>query len=93
MNGNKPRIGSVVHYVLHTGPNQGEHRPAIVVKADGTTSLQVFADGNPKLGDMLPNCFWRYTVPFDPTGKQIGSWHFAENPARPAILMEGEASL
>lgn len=41
--------GRIVHYVLDTGPNQGQHRPAIVVRdwkqPNGLVQLQVFTDG------------------------------------------------
>lgn len=83
-----------VHFVLHSGPNQGSHRPAVVVNTDnGMTDLQVFCSGNPKLGDEMPNVFWRYRVPFDATGKQIGSWHYPEwqqANVRPSVIMEGQ---
>ena len=78
-----PTVGRIVHFVLHDGPHQGFHRPGIVVGHNGmTVNLQVFSDGNSKLGDMLPNCQWRHSVPYDPEGKQSGSWHWPEGTAR-----------
>ncbi len=43
-------VGSLVHYVLESGPHQGEHRPAIVVRtwkpiSEEAVNLQVFTDG------------------------------------------------
>ncbi len=45
------RVGSIVHYVLESGPHKGEHRPAIVVRtwrpiSDEAVNLQVFTDGS-----------------------------------------------
>lgn len=41
--------GRIVHYVLESGRNKGEHRPAIVVRdwkqSNGLVQLQVFTDG------------------------------------------------
>ena len=42
--------GRIVHYVLESGRNKGEHRPAIVVRdwkqENGLVQLQVFTDGH-----------------------------------------------
>ena len=74
----QPRIGDTVHYVVHSGPNAGEHRPGMVVRTTEGVDLQVFASGNGKLGDKLPNVFWRYRVPHDRDGRLVGSWHWPE---------------
>ena len=74
-----PTVGRIVHYVLHDGPHQGFHRPALVVAHSGmTVNVQVFTDGNKTHGDLMPNVFWRYNVAFDPDGKQVGTWHWPE---------------
>lgn len=88
----QPRIGDTVHYVLHAGPAMGEHRPAVVVKTEEGVDLQVFASGNGKLGDRLPNVFWRYRVPADAAGQQVGSWHWPEHDRgreAPQFIAEG----
>ena len=78
-----PTVGRIVHFVLHDGPHQGFHRPAMVVGHNGMlANMQVFSDGNKHSGDQQPNMFWRYNVPYDPDGKQIASWHWPEGTAR-----------
>jgi hypothetical protein len=83
--------GRMVHYVLSEwdesttvkpAPNQGEHRPAVVVKvwgASGTSNLQVFTDSDPKqqTNDCRPPLMWKTSVVYDETGKP-GTWHWIE---------------
>jgi hypothetical protein len=54
-----PTLGRLVHFVLTSGRNAGQHRPAIVVrvheakpKESSQLNLQVFTDGE---NDELPN--------------------------------------
>ena len=80
-------MGSIVHFVLIEGKCAGSHRPAIVVRHDRglVCNVQVLTDGNNrkkdinKNGDGLPGKFWRYSVQYDPTGKEPGTWHWPEN--------------
>lgn len=84
---NKPRIGEVVHYVLHDGPNQGKHRPAIVVENEGETlCVQVFANGSRNHGDEAPNVFWRHSVRQDAKGQIPGTWHHPEGATHASSL-------
>ena len=80
MNEDRPRVGEIVHYVMHEGPRAGAHRPAIVVNANGMglLNLQVISDGNRKKGDQAPGMFWRHDVPNDPKGVESGTWHRPE---------------
>ena len=80
--------GRIVHFVLDVGRWQGEHRPAIVVKAfrtageeniqstfeDGRCQLQVFTDG---INDDLPSVMWRTSVLYDENAAE-GTWHWIE---------------
>lgn len=90
-NTREPRIGDTLHYVLHAGPQIGEHRPAIVTRTQEGTDLQVFSSGNGKSGDKMPNVFWRYRVKRDDTGKEVGTWHWPEHERRGPVLGEAEA--
>lgn len=82
-------VGRIVHYVLPpVWRNQGEHRPGIVVKvweplqAPYPIQLVVFIDGlndiDPGLGRQATLSIWATSVPYDPEGKQPGSWHWIE---------------
>ncbi len=74
--------GRIVHYVLDTGPSEGQHRPAIVVrvweKATGYIQLQVFVDGTNDGFAPGENVVWRTSVQPDPTGEKPYSWHWIE---------------
>ena len=81
----KPSIGRIVHYVLPSGRNAGEHRPAIIVKIWGdqpgaAVQLQVFTDSDPagSNNDMIPNPSWRTSVMEDPMAEKPGTWHWPE---------------
>lgn len=79
--------GRIVHYVLPEGPNQGEHRPAVVVRAwgryphaspeaSGMVNLQVFFDGTND-GHGLNTQPWRTSVHY--SEEQLpGTWHWIE---------------
>jgi hypothetical protein len=81
----QPSVGRIVHYVLEAGPNQGEHRPALIVSVRGDTpdapvNLQVFVDGT---NDYYPNqgpeplTLWRTSKLRDDSGT-FGTWHWPE---------------
>lgn len=84
------RTGKLVHFVLHEGPHEGQHRPALIVRdwndwdeEPGTCNLQVFTDGpGPEAGyesnDCLPAVMWVTSAQYDPEGKEPYSWHFPE---------------
>lgn len=82
----KPSVGRIVHYVLDSGRNVGEHRPAIIVKAwgyplAGLVQLQVFTDAtneSPGANDALPCPLWATSVSEDPTGEKQRTWHWPE---------------
>ena len=81
-------IGRVVHYVLPTGRNAGEHRPAIVVRVWGTPTadytpavqLQVFTDST---NDFEHNqngangVLWATSVSHNEAATP-GTWHWPE---------------
>ena len=77
--------GRIVHYVLDKGlgdrGEEGEHRPAIIVKVwdhgMGTSNLQVFTDG---LNDGHPHdqgTVWKTSIQYSEE-KEPGTWHFIE---------------
>lgn len=81
-----PSVGRVVHYVLDAGPNQGQHRPALIVRVWGDTwdslvNLQVFTDGS---NDYYPNqgeeplTLWRTSRSREDSGTVPGTWHWPE---------------
>lgn len=80
-----PSIGRQVHFVLDSGPNKGDHRPATIVRTWGNlptsvVNLQVLTDSN-ELGtsnDCLPQVLWKTSVAQDPTREKLGSWHWPE---------------
>jgi hypothetical protein len=83
-----PSIGRIVHYVLDSGPSQGQHRPAIVVETfpavsagnppaeDAILQLNVFTDG-PNDGSRGP-VLWRSRISRDEERKAPGTWHEPE---------------
>lgn len=81
-----PSIGRVVHFVLDTGPNRGQHRPAQIVRAwgerpDSVVNIQVLTDSNPAdptQNDCLPCPMWRTSVRKDDSGEVPGTWHWPE---------------
>lgn len=74
-------VGRIVHFVLIGGRNEGEHRPAIIVRTwsdhdPGLVNLQVFTD---KTNDGHDQCvIWQTSIHHDPDEKQPGTWHFPE---------------
>lgn len=75
------RVGAIVGYVLYDGNNEGQVRPAIVVKIwdhiTGCSQLQVFMDGDGTEGfnDSAPNIQWETSILYD-EDKTPGTWHF-----------------
>ncbi|HEY0756890.1 MAG TPA: hypothetical protein VGD98_23255 [Ktedonobacteraceae bacterium] len=84
------RQGEIVDYVLPTGRNAGQHRPAIVVRIWETpltrqlkaVQLQVFIDGSNDFEHGQPGTLggllWATSVLQDEERKQPGSWHWPE---------------
>ena len=72
--------GSMVHYVLDSGPNTGEHRPALIVKvwSEDCVNLQVFLDGSNDFPGSMRMTAWETSVMRDDTGDMLGSWHPSE---------------
>lgn len=71
--------GRIVHYVLENG----EHRPAIVVKVwdkvSGVSNLQVFTDSSndePVTGH-AGNIMWKTSVPYAEAPRP-STWHWIE---------------
>jgi hypothetical protein len=81
-------VGRIVHYVLSSGANKGQHRPAIVVRVWGeattehtpTCQLQVFTDATNDFvtGPGSNGILWATSATQDPTGERLGSWHWPE---------------
>lgn len=78
--------GRIVHYVLESGPNAGEHRPAIVVRVwpnefgdQPGVNLQVFTDGDgqPYNNDGMQPVTWKTSIRFS-DGKEPGTCHWIE---------------
>lgn len=76
--------GRIVHYVLASGRNQGQHRPAIVVRdwkqPNGLVQLQVFTDETNDYAPGVPGSngiFWATSVIYS-EGKEPGTWHWIE---------------
>lgn len=84
-----PATGRLVHYVLDSGRNQGQHRPALIVRTWGDSdnvqsyvNVQVLTDD---ANDGLPAIMWVTSVQYDPMGLTPRSWHWPEYvPPRPA---------
>lgn len=78
-----PTTGTIVHYVMESGPHHGECRPAIVVKTWGTdepypANMQVFTDGTNDGQDAAQGTLWRTSVPYRSEGgapAPFQSWH------------------
>lgn len=79
--------GRMVHFVMQNG----EHRPAVVVKVwntDGTANLQVWTDGandtwgvpdsDQRKSAIEHGHFWATSVPFNDTDKGANTWHWIE---------------
>ncbi len=80
------KVGDIVNYVLPTGRNKGEIRPAIIVRKWGTSpesavQLQVFTDGTNDYHE--PNqhgsngIMWATSVRHN-ENKEEGTWHWPE---------------
>ncbi len=85
MSEQQPSIGRIVHYVLDTGPDAGQHRPAIIVRTWGDlptspVQLQVFtdSDADETSNDQLPPVMWKTSRIQDASGLQPGTWHWPE---------------
>lgn len=83
-----PRISDQVHYVLEAGPNQGECRPAFVVRVWGTAptsavNLLVLVDGendqhrNNTPPGGAPLVIWR-TSKLRDDNRTPGTWHYSD---------------
>jgi hypothetical protein len=56
----------------------GEHRPAIIVRVDGSVvGLQVFADGDRDDRDLANGTLWVWAG-FEELGLVAGTWHWPE---------------
>lgn len=81
-----PSIGRIVHYVLDTGRNAGQHRPAIIVQVWGDPAnptpyvqLQVFADGSNDGDEYANGMVWRTSVQPDHSSTPAShTWHWPE---------------
>jgi hypothetical protein len=82
--------GRMVHYVLHYGRSQGQHRAAIVVRVceEGVVNLSVLVDGaNDDFREehhfaehhitFFPLTLWRTSVHYSET-KEPNTWHWIE---------------
>jgi len=77
--------GRIVHYVLNEGRDQGQHRPAIIVRVwdkqhvNGCSQLQVFTDSDAesKWNDQLPPVMWKTSILYS-EGREPGTWHWIE---------------
>lgn len=74
-----PRVGDIVNYVLPTGPNSGEIRPAIVVRVwnEHSVNLQVFIDSSNDGYAYSRSVVWVTNVPYS-EDVVPGTWHPAE---------------
>lgn len=73
--------GRMVHYVLPGGRNEGEHRPAVIVRVwdahTGVSNLQVFLDGTND-GHRHPGGLrWVTSVRYS-EDKEPDTWHWIE---------------
>jgi hypothetical protein len=71
--------GRMVHYVLENG----EHRPAVIVKVwdklSGVVNMQVFTDGinDESVNGHARNTMWKTSVPYSEEPKS-STWHWIE---------------
>jgi hypothetical protein len=81
-----PSVVKLIHYVLDAGPNQGQCRPAIVIRSwgdnpDSLINIQVFVDGSNDYfvhQEEKPLVIWRTSVHHDESSKVSGTWHWPE---------------
>jgi hypothetical protein len=81
-----PSIGRVVHFVLDTGRNAGQHRPAMIVQIWGDpqnpapyVQLQVFTDGQNDGDEYASGMVWRTSVQPDHSASPAHrTWHWPE---------------
>jgi hypothetical protein len=73
----KPIAGDTVNYILESGPNAGQIRPAMVVRADfdAVVNLQVFTDGTNDSPDFIPDMVWKKAVSYSES-HEYGTWHW-----------------
>lgn len=73
----KPSIGRTVHFVLDSGPNKGEDRPAVIVRVwtDELVNLQVITDGP---NDGLDAIVWKTSIQFSEDTSKTPTWHWPE---------------
>lgn len=86
MDGQKPTVGRVVHYVAYGTPGgefpAGVCRAALVTEVDTHTIIghEFGPDETPSCGLFVANptgCFFNQHVPYD-AEKRPGSWHWPE---------------
>lgn len=83
--GQELKIGNIVHYVLQSGINKGEHRPAIIVRvwtlhSPDMVNLQVFTDSSNDFGAHQNGgngILWATSVHFSDTHEEH-TWHWPE---------------
>lgn len=79
MEGQKPSVGRIVHYVAYGTPGGefkvGAHRAAIITEVyDQPTDPDYIG-----LCVLNPSgMFFNQHVPYDPTGEKGGTWHWPE---------------
>lgn len=70
--------GRIVHFVLENG----QHRPAIIVKVwnkeSGYISLQVFTDGGNDGVQYASGIYWATSINPDEVEKKPRTWHWIE---------------
>lgn len=73
--------GRIVHYVLPSGRNEGEHRPAVIVRVwdnhSGVSNLQVFLDGTNDDRRNTSGLRWVTSVRHS-EGGEPDTWHWIE---------------
>jgi hypothetical protein len=73
--------GRIVHFVMDSGPREGDHRPAIVVrvwdKTAGYVNLQVFTDSTNDGPENASGVVWKGSRSYSET-KEPGTWHWIE---------------
>jgi hypothetical protein len=81
-----PKIGDIVDFILSEGNQQGQERPAIVVKtwqapSESVVNLQVFVDGANDFITAHPafsGIWWRPSVEYDGTASKPNTWHWPD---------------